>query len=132
MATAAPAVPAALAKLCRRFERWRKSHPGRLPIPEPLWASAVEAARRHGLFRTAQVLRLDYGKLKRLLAAATPAAGRSTPPPAFVELLAPPPTGLAECVIELEGPRGKIRVQWKGATAPDWAALSRTLWEPAP
>jgi len=132
MATAAPAVPTALAKLCRRFERWRNSHPGRLPIPEPLWASAVEAARAHGLFRTAQVLRLDYGKLKRLLAA-TPAAGRSASPPAFVELLAPPPAPvLAECVIELEGPRGKIRVQWKGTTAPDLAALSRALWEPVP
>lgn len=132
MATTTPAVPTALAKLCRRFERWRNSHPGRSPIPAPLWASAVEAARAHGLFRTAQVLRLDYGKLKRLLAA-TPAAGRSTPPPAFVEFLAPPPTAaLAECVIELEAPRGKIRVHWKGAAAPDLAALSRVLWEAAP
>src|ERR1035441_3783161 len=36
---------------------------------------------------------------------------------------------LSECFIELEGPRGKIRIQWKGATAPDLAGLSRALWE---
>ena len=34
-------------------------------------------------------------------------------------------------LIELEGPRGKLRIQWKGATAPDLAALSRVLWESA-
>ena len=39
--------------------------------------------------------------------------------------------GLAECLIELEGPRGKMRVQWKGATVPDLAELSRVLWESA-
>jgi hypothetical protein len=44
----------------------------------------------------------------------------------FVELA--PPTA-ADCVIELEGPRGKLRIQWKGATAADLAGLSRVLWE---
>jgi hypothetical protein len=32
-------------KTYRRFERWRSSHTGRLPIPEPLWAAAAELAR---------------------------------------------------------------------------------------
>ncbi|HUB33714.1 MAG TPA: hypothetical protein VMA31_11815 [Bryobacteraceae bacterium] len=45
--------------------------------------------------------------------------------------LAPPPTHATECLIELEGPRGKLRIQWKGATAPDLAGLSRVLWESA-
>ena len=45
--------------------------------------------------------------------------------------LVPPPTAAAECVIELEGPRGKLRIEWKGATAPDLAGLSRVLWESA-
>jgi hypothetical protein len=39
--------------------------------------------------------------------------------------------GLTECVIELQGPRGKMRIQWKGVTAPDLAGLSRALWESA-
>jgi hypothetical protein len=49
--------------------------------------------------------------------------------PAFVELVAPPAVGLSECLIELEGPHGKMRIQWKGTTAPDLAGLSRALWE---
>ena len=45
--------------------------------------------------------------------------------------LTPLELGLAECVIELEGPRGKMRIQWKGTTALDLAGLSRSLWESA-
>ena len=59
-------VPAGIQRISRRFERWRRSHRGRLPIPEGLWASAAAVAREHGVFRTAKVLRLEYGKLKRL------------------------------------------------------------------
>jgi hypothetical protein len=54
-----------------RFTRWRESHTGRLPIPESLWTAAAEVARVHGVFRTAKVLRLEYGKLKRLAAASS-------------------------------------------------------------
>jgi hypothetical protein len=48
-----------------------------------------------------------------------------------VELVAPQTGGLSECLIELEGPHGKVRIQWKGTTAPDLAGLSRALWERA-
>jgi hypothetical protein len=30
----------------------------------------------------------------------------------------PQAVGLAECLIELEGPRGKMRIQWKGTARP--------------
>jgi hypothetical protein len=30
----------------------------------------------------------------------------------------------------VEGPRGRMRIEWKGSTAPDLAGLSRVLWEP--
>lgn len=36
---------------------------------------------------------------------------------------------VAECVMELEGPRGKMRISWKGTTPPDLSGLSRVLWE---
>jgi hypothetical protein len=35
-----------------------------------------------------------------------------------VELMTPPAAGLSEWLVELEGPRGKMRLQWKGAAAP--------------
>jgi len=132
-------VPAGMQRICRRFERWRSSHRGRLPIPGGLWASAAAVAREHGVFQTAKVLRLEYGKLKRMVEAAPsgvrPAAGRPLAPATFLELVSPPGVssgpGLSECLIELEGPRGKIRIQWKATTAPDLASLSRALWESA-
>jgi hypothetical protein len=52
-------------------------------------------------------------------------------PATFLELVPPQAAGLAECLIELEGPRGKMRIQWKGDTAPDLVALSRIVWESA-
>ena len=121
-------IPADLRRICRRFERWRNGHKVRLPIPEGLWASAAEVAREHGVFRTAKVLHLEYGKLKRMVESAAP--GAPSPTATFVEL-APQAIGLSECLIELEGPRGKMRIQWKGASTPDLAGLSRALWESA-
>jgi hypothetical protein len=123
-------VPAGMRGISRRFERWRSSHQGRLPIPKRLWASAAEAAREYGVCRTAKVLRLEYGKLRRMAEAATPSKRLTAPPTTFLELMSPP-AGLSECLIELEGPRGKMRIQWKGATGADLAGLSRVLWEPA-
>jgi hypothetical protein len=98
----------------------------------------VKLAREHGVFHTAKVLRLEYGKLKRLVESAGPVVkgpaaalrrARSTAPPAFVELMTSQAVGLSECLIELEGRRGKMRIQWKGTTAPDLGGLSRALWE---
>ena len=130
MATRA-AVPIGMRRVFRRFERWRKSHSGRLPIPEHLWASAAELAREHGVFPTAKVLRLEYGKLKWMAESSGPMGCSATTRTSFVELVAPSAAGLSECLIELEGPRGKMRIQWKGATGPDLAGLSRVLWERA-
>jgi hypothetical protein len=130
-----PEVPTGMQRVYRRFERWRSSHQGRVPIPAALWACAAEVARKHGIFRTAKILRLEYGKLKRMAESATPTVRLAPAPAEFVELMAlpgaPSGPGLSECVIELEGPRGKVRIQWKGVTAPDLAGLSRALWESA-
>ena len=134
MGRAAPNIPDGTRVLHGRFARWRKSHTGRLPIPDSLWAAAAEMAREHGVFRTAKVLSLEYGKLKRLMAESHTGRRRtarlSAPPAAFVELLSPGTSG-AEYLIELEGPRGKVRIQWKGSTTPDLAGLGRVLWESA-
>ena len=131
MATGPANIPQGMRRVYRRFERWRSAHTGRLPIPEALWASAAEVARKYGVFHTSKVMRLEYGKLKRMAEAAGLMGCSATAPTSFVELVAPSATGLSECLIELEGPRGKMRIQWKGATGPDLAGLSRVLWERA-
>ena len=129
MADQTQQIPNEMRRAHGRFERYRKAHTGRRPIPEALWKMAAELANEHGVFRTAKVLRLDYNKLKAQKAALR--TKRSAASPTFVELLPGLPSGSPECLIELEGPHGKMRIQWKGATAADLVGLSRVLWESA-
>jgi hypothetical protein len=60
-------IPAGLRRVYPKLERWRRTRQGRSPLPEGLWKAAAEAAREHGVFRTGQVLHLEYGKLKRVM-----------------------------------------------------------------
>jgi hypothetical protein len=125
-----PDIPHGMRRVYRRFERWRSKHPGvRLPIPKALWISAAEAAQQNGVGRTAQILGLDFGKLKQLAEAGTVATKNAAKPPTFVELIGSQTRGMSECLIEMEGPHGKMRIQWKGTTVPDLAGLGRALWE---
>ena len=123
-------IPADLKEAQERFIEWRVSHAGRKPIPAALWKLASDLATEHGIFRTAQALRLDYTKLKRQTHKAAPAIKSSAPPTAFVELTAPNTQHACECVIEVEGPRGRMRIEWRGSAPPDLARLGRMLWEP--
>lgn len=114
-----------------RFEQWRQTRQGKARIPDELWAAAIELARRNGINQTAAPLRLDGGKLKRLMLAAG-ASSQRTAPPTFVELRAPgglaAESTVAEYTLELEGHNRKLRIHCKGASAAELAALSRALW----
>jgi hypothetical protein len=111
-----------------RFAQWRSSRSGKEPIPDELWKLAINAARQHGVNRAAQQLRLDAGKLKRLLVGAEPRRSKTRRQPRFVELIAPAATVSPDCVIEFESVTGgKMRIHWKAAVAPDWANLLR-VW----
>jgi hypothetical protein len=104
--------PAGLKRAQERFAKWRSSHTGRRPIPESLWGHWLELAGQHGVFRTAQILRLDYTKLKGHTQGVAPVGKQpSAPAAAFVELMTSAfPQGCA-CVIEVEGPRGRMRIE---------------------
>ncbi len=109
-----------------RFEQWRSSRSRKSPIPEELWKLAIDAARQQGVNRTAQHLRLDGGKLKRLLVAADARGSKAPRQPRFVELIAPAMVASPECIIEFESAAGsKMRVHCKTSVAPDWANLLR-------
>jgi hypothetical protein len=157
MSSELPYIPPNMRRLYRRFQRWRSARTGRFPIPERLWAAATELAREQGVSPTASALRLDYGRLKQRVEAAGPALKgrvvkapsslrqtqgitrrrtavprriRSQPrPPAFVELVAPRPGSRPECRVELEGPRGRMRIEFKGIATAELVALSRALWD---
>ena len=109
-----------------RFEEWRRNRKGKASIPDELWAAAAGVARKEGVSRTSTELRVEWNHLKRRMAAASGATPKPVPP-AFVELVGPGGTSLPECSIELEGRRGKLRIELKGASASYLATLSREL-----
>lgn len=113
-----------------RFEEWRNNRRGKARIPAELWAAAVEVARTEGINRTARELHVAWDDLKRRM---TTAGEIPLQPglPVFVELVAPQAQSVPECTLEVEGRRGKLRIQLKGASAADLATLSRALWEAA-
>ena len=110
-----------------RFEEWRRNRKGKARIPAELWSAAVEVAQKEGINQTARELHVAWDDLKRRM----PATGPVPQPPAFVELVTPPMQSVPECTLEVEGRRGKLRIQLKGASASDLASLSRVLWEVA-
>ncbi len=137
-----PDIPPDMRKVYRRLRRWRSSHARRVPFPDSLWAAAGELAREHGINRTAKALSLEYGKLKERAGAAGPAKkvvrkvtsaiprhARPPVPATFMELITPRPGSVASAVVELEGPRGRMKIEFKGVATAELVALSRALWD---
>jgi hypothetical protein len=122
-------IPEPITQLQRQLDQFRSTRPSRTKLPESFWQAAVELARQHGIYPVAHPLRLDYMRLKQRLRGE--GNSRSKPPkPAFVELIAPHPATVQECMIEFESASGgKMRIQWKGSAPPDWSILLRAWRE---
>jgi hypothetical protein len=96
-----------------KLAEWRSSHPRRSRLPEEFWTTAVELARKHGLYRTARALPIDYANLRKRL---NPGARSETVSrPQFLELL-PTPAHTRGCVEILRVPL---------SSAVDWSQLLR-------
>src|SRR5215469_11335962 len=74
-------------ELRHRLAEWRKDHSRRTPLPDGIWKVAVELARRHGVYRTARSLPIDYASLRKRLNVAVPT---TVARPEFVEVLMAP------------------------------------------
>jgi hypothetical protein len=128
--TVAPAVFADIEQVRRRLQEWRRSRKHGARIPEDLWIAAVKLAKKYRPGRIAHELGLDYEGLKRRLKTAEH-HGTSEPggQPGFIELFPFAPTSHCACTIAIEDRRGaKMRLELKGASAGDVAAVSRALW----
>lgn len=126
------AEPEGFARVRQRLEQWRQlpRSEGRRRIPERLWRAAVELAGQHGTYRTARALGLNYQNLKDRLGSAGQREGAAHEERggAFVELT-PAFVGGPECVVDLEdGTGARMRIQLRGAAAPDLAALASGFW----
>ena len=142
MANEIPVISPDMRKVYLRLKRWGSSHARRVAIPEPLWTAAGELAREQGINPTAKALHLEYGKLKQWAEAAgtakkavmkapsaSPRHARAAAAPAFMELITPRASSAASAVVELEGPRGRMKIEFKGVSPAELMALSRTLWD---
>jgi hypothetical protein len=126
---------AALERVRRRFERWRRMHRPRARISGLLWAAAVRAAGTFGVHRTAKALRVDYYSLKKRVQQ-EPVAIRTVPQVGgfapFIELTPAASASSCECDLELElesAGGAKMRVHLKSIQMPDLAALARSFWD---
>ena len=121
-----------LSDVRRQFERWRGSRKRGTRIPEALWRAAAEAAREHGVSKTAQALRLDYYALKKRVesvAEKRPAVAPSSEVK-FLEIPLGASTGRPECVLEFEDGRGaRLRVELQGAALAQLETVARSLWD---
>ena len=131
MSLSHPPATTDLAATAAAFARWRDTTPLGARIPEALWSRAVDLARTHGVGRVATLLRLDYVRLKRRLAAQSEAAAPQ--PPAFVEMTLDLPPAGPGCSLVLSDARGRaLRIEWTRSVASEVAAVARSLWEAAP
>ncbi|MBW2610932.1 MAG: hypothetical protein JRE12_01020 [Deltaproteobacteria bacterium] len=72
-----------LSAVKEQFENWRSNRiSNREPIPQPLWQSAADLCRAHGITHVSRTLRLSYAELKKRVSPAEPAATA----PEFMEL----------------------------------------------
>ena len=109
-------IPEPIAQLQRQLDQFRSTQSQRTKLPESLWQAAAELARQHGVYAVAHPLRLDYMGLKKRLGA-VPNLRRKAAKPAFVELIAPHPATLEDCVIEFES-AGEARCASTGRRPP--------------
>ena len=123
-----------LSRLKREFDQWRAARRVGERIPPRLWDAAASATVKHGAYRVARELNLDYAVLKRRAAQATGDASAGTPRPHFVELmaaqgLAMAPVSEAQCVVELANARGAtMRLQLRGNALDGLPALCHAFW----
>ena len=118
-----------LDNLARRLRQWRNRQRSQGPLPHWVWDEAVEAAHEHGVSRVARVLRLDYYKLKRRLAALSSEPRGNGAPPGFVELsVSPTPCIPSQWTLELSDARGR-KLTLRGPSEPSgWRDVARAFW----
>lgn len=128
MVPEAAEIPDDLEQLRRRFEEFRATRSGRSRFPEALWAAAAEAARRYGMNRTAQVLRLEYGGLRKRAENRPKAKSKKAEPPSFLEFIAPGAKPVTNCTVEVESAQGgKLRLELKAMATTELIELIRAF-----
>jgi hypothetical protein len=128
--TVTPVVSADIEEVRHRLQEWRGSRRHGARIPEGVWIAAVKLAQKYRPSRIAHELGLDYDGLRRRLKTAQQhGTSEQETKPGFIELFPFAPTSHCACTLEIEDRHGaKMKLELKGASAGDVAAVSRALW----
>jgi hypothetical protein len=117
----------ALTILKRRFSLWRLHRAKGTHIPQDLWQAAMNAARKYGVWRVSEKLRIHRESLKRRLDR-EPQAATGGGPIQFVEIpreVLPPSPG---CVVELQDREGlRLRIELRDGQSAE--NVARSLWK---
>ena len=121
-----------LLELRRQLDSWRKSQPGRAPVPEEVWELAEALARRHGVSLVSRTLRLSFYKLRRRVQSQEPASlpSGAPVPSGFIELAPVTGPGVSggACVIELyDASQSRMTIRWSGE-GPALLGLAEAFW----
>jgi hypothetical protein len=128
------ALPADVRQVQARIERWRRTREKRAAMPAGLWEQAAGLARMHGIYRTAQALRLSYDSLKgRVLSAPGSVLRGQKGHPGFVDFGPAQLMGLAQPaagpVVELSDPDGaKLVIRLTDGGELDARGLAESFW----
>jgi len=119
-------------KVQKQLENWRKTRkakksPKTSPIPEHLWMAAVGLHGEYSIAEISKALRLDRGKLKKLILKGSKQKEVSSP--AFIELdISKPQPGRNEWAIEMENADGdKMKISGSGLEIPDFALICQNF-----
>jgi hypothetical protein len=129
-----------LGRIGRKLSSWRERRGGRgRPIPEQLWAEAVEVAAVAGVNEAARALGVDRERLARRVAERSSRASSEVALPthrahasaAFVEVDAHRVFARGVTVVRLTSRDGEqLEIEGEGG-AVDVAAVARVFWERA-
>jgi len=123
------------ARMRQRLDDWRSRHNRGVAFPPALWSAAGRIAGRHGVFRTARALGLEYNKLKGKSGVIPRVPGKtrtsSVPKPVkFIELTGAMPVIPSGCRLSLQNANGQ-RLQLEmapGAATEMVLQLCRSGW----
>ena len=124
-----PAPNRSLDEVKEQFKTWRRSRKRLQPIPEKLWAAAVDLTAQHSISQISKELVVDYSALKRRIPIKKKDAAASAKPSGFIEVNLEPPAAVSECIVEMQDCLGsKMRMHFRGQTAVDLFQLAKLFW----
>lgn len=126
-------LPAEVAEVGQRIERWRSKRKKKSAMPSDLWRAAAGLAVEYGVYRIAQAFGLSYDSLKRRTGELLPGvSGARGTRGGFVELDAARVVSCAQGgILEVEvcdGAGHRMAIRLQGQSGVDVGSMVESFW----